>query len=393
MDNFELPKIEARAENYNYDFLDKVIDVRKKLSVDAGYILYDSVSKLDEFIESDKSKMLFLYGPKGVGKTLNVMLSLRNQILKNPELNPFYITYKLNEQFESLDYRKFANEQEWGNRPKVNGAIDTEKVGENLEDKNLMVLDDIHYKYDDIRFKGHDDKPLVDLLETISEFTMTKRGNKAIFVSEDSLTEQYCQHIKDKRFKDLLYKIGDKQHEVARPDIFSIFEVYGIKTDPYVNDLLSRRYATPRTVLKIAKNFANEQGELKFDALLDASRKRINNISPKGPKRSLLKEEKLFGLTYKEVDKIAKKIAENMNQGKYKYLLTEESIKKNFKRAPLKREKIKRRFGNKNKSHVKIVDETKYKLYLYAPVIMALDHEFQGEEISYYQHLINIVCE
>jgi len=342
--------LDMRAENYSRADLDHLLDFKSE-----SYENYsDTTGQLIDRLRNNYRDPILLYGGRGCGKTMAILLALRYCISHDHKDGvtgadrtiPIHIIYKRRGEFEILERARIASEDEWGDRPRREGVVLEGEHREVFDGMNVVVIDDIHYAYDDVRYEGHKDKHLVDLLETALELSAS--GCKVILVSEDSLSPTYCAYLKDERFEKILASLGitpaftkeywdlersSINYPIIPPDPQYILDIHDIKSDPYVVDFFERNHSTPRTIVDLAQRFGTND-RLVYTDLVHAAQKRINRVSPKGRGRLLLgaDAERLVGLKHLEFRWVVRKLAtdgvdlrgETVRPGKVYNLLSSE---------------------------------------------------------------------
>lgn len=207
------------------------------------------IERLHEYFKKETNFPIVVSGPRGIGKTLLIRAALLT--FKNATNVSFYI-YKRNERFELLR-------------------------GHDKESPDFLVVDDLHYVYDDIRFKGKDDIELVKILE--NGIDIASEGKKVIVAAEDVIA---AYPLKNERFLKLLPKITlmsnathDPRIHISRAELGSVCNSYGVDLlDETVRDFLERTYATPRNLVHLIELCA---GELSFERFVEITKERLSS--------------------------------------------------------------------------------------------------------------------
>jgi GTPase SAR1 family protein len=273
-------KLEERAENHNYEDL-------KELKVENRVI----TNLVRDYISSQTTYPIFLLGPRGSGKTFNIMKALSKELNENKDFIPVVFTYQPGGPSEVLEPLKLASKDVWGERYSILQSCRTDE--DFMNNSTLVVYDDIHYRFGDV-LKGREDPS--NLSNQLSKvLKQAKNGKKVILISEDPLIayieELYRQGFDQEilnQFDEISLQLGQyprtqnttyeelqkfrqKMNYIAfwevpplgPKDIRNILEDYNIKIDEQTAHFLHFFSSNPRFYLKLAKAIGKNEISMK----------------------------------------------------------------------------------------------------------------------------------
>ncbi len=267
-------ELRERSEHYSSRELQIIERWNEKV-----FTLHD-MERIYQYIEKDIKRPFLLFACKGTGKTLNTILAIRKAKRECINIKPRYIVYKQNQKLQEMKGSTF--ELTTNTKNTEENSYITPDWDDIFTDGNIVVIDDVHYFYDAIRYNNISDKPLVDLFERAIEFS--KRGNKVIFISEDVISKEYCEYIKDERFLKLLPYISHTYHDSYEQMVYGAYELKSFSgmavlslyshlgRDKWVEELLSGISINPRSVVKLIK-LCNYQ--IDFKVLMSIAKARL----------------------------------------------------------------------------------------------------------------------
>jgi hypothetical protein len=195
-----MPKLEERAENHSYEDL-------KELKYENWVV----TNLVRYYISSPTNYPIFLLGPRGIGKTFNVLKALSIELNENKEFIPVVFTYPPGGPSEVLDPLKLASRDVWGERYSILQSCRTNE--DFINNSTLVVYDDIHYRFANILKGREDPSNLSNELSKVLE--RAKDGKKVVLISEDPLLayieELYRQGFDReilKQFDEISLKLG-----------------------------------------------------------------------------------------------------------------------------------------------------------------------------------------
>jgi hypothetical protein len=256
--------LKERAEDYNFSELEK-------LRVNSSLTL-----SLEEYLFSSEKRPLFLLGPKGTGKTFNVMKTLRKVIQKKEDFLPAMFIYKRRNVLEPLNPIRLAPADVWGKRYLTLQSCLSKR--ELMRVADAIVYDDLHYRCEAIVQGKEDPNTFVNDLELILD--EVERGKKVILISEDPLF-YYAEKLNLRKLDEILPKFGqvpksfdsssleewEKFHEemdylafrevppLTFEDWYLLVEDYRIQLDDPTMNFLYYSSSKPRAFVRFAKLF------------------------------------------------------------------------------------------------------------------------------------------
>jgi len=181
--------LEERAENLDFESLNELSSAQN--------LRY----RLEDYFCSDEKRPIFVLGPKGSGKTFQVMKALSETVYRNKEFVPAMFIFERSKKVELLDPLKIASPEIWGERLELY----SQDRKELLRSSNAIVVDDIHYICEAIVKKEFDPNKLIKFLKGVLDYV--DAGKKAVLVSED-LVNFYTKDLGIKEFDELWPKFG-----------------------------------------------------------------------------------------------------------------------------------------------------------------------------------------
>jgi hypothetical protein len=184
--------LKERAEELNYEEL-------MALSVENSRLQLLLTNYLSEYLRSP----LFLLGPKGSGKTFNIMRFLSKNIKKNEDFLPVMLTYSPPSYKERILHPfSFCSPDAWKVRYDIFSSATKEEL---MEKASIIIYDDIHYRCENIIRGKESVENLVNDLRRI--LNKVKEGGKAILVSED-LLYSYAKTLRSEKLNEILPSFG-----------------------------------------------------------------------------------------------------------------------------------------------------------------------------------------
>ncbi|MEM5843660.1 MAG: hypothetical protein QXX07_00345 [Candidatus Aenigmatarchaeota archaeon] len=254
--------IEERAENLDFATLNELESA-----------LFHFKERLKEYFLSEEKRPLFVLGPKGSGKTFQVMKSLSEVVRENEKLIPTMFIFKEGLGRQILNPLKLAAPEIWKDRLKVYSS-DTKDL---LDLSNVIVVDDIHYVCEAIAKGEYTPEDFLKFLKEILNFVDS--GKKVVLISED-IPSFYTENLKMKEFDDVWPKFGihprsfyktkeewesfsEKIDYLAFREIptytylewCSLIEDYGIFLEESFQQVLYRISPKPRSFVRFVKLF------------------------------------------------------------------------------------------------------------------------------------------
>lgn len=219
-------KLHERAEHLTFEDLEDY----------SGVNVYQ-VKRILEYFGCDEKYPYIICGARGTGKTLTAMLAC-----KESGKDAVLIKYQDNKTFEVVCL----------NQQKRFRSID-----EIMDDGDIIVLDDVHYIYDDIRFFGLDADYLLTLLEKMVNYA--KNGGRVIIISEDIFIKEMGHYLEVNRYGLLFPYLENKAliQYVERMNLMNILSNYGV-TDYLLKDFLKRINTNPRGVVRLLSKLGEE---------------------------------------------------------------------------------------------------------------------------------------
>ena len=260
--------LQERAEDFDFEALKAV------------YLPNNSFkNRLLEYLLSDEKEPRFILGPKGVGKTLNVLLSLSEAIVSKPEFLPVMFIYKDRNRLEHLNPDRLASQEIWKGRYQTLKSCSSKE--ELMQKANAIVYDDLHWIFEAMVEGRIEPQVIIEDLKRI--LFEVNQGKKAILISESPLN-LYNDILNIKELSELLPKFGqypksldrmnleeqrkimDEMHyiaqlEVPKPsfeDWKQLFNIYCVDADEEVRNLLYNSSTYPRAFIKFMKLFQSK---------------------------------------------------------------------------------------------------------------------------------------
>jgi len=208
------------------------------------------VSRIIEYFNSDEPSPYIVCGSRGTGKTLTTMLAC-----KDSGKDSVLIKYQDNKDFEVVC---------------LNGQNPSRDLDEIMADGDVIVLDDVHYIYDDIRFFGLDSGYLLSLLEDLVGYA--KKGGRVIIVSEDVFTEQMSEYLDESRYSGVFPFLTNKcmTQYIEKMDLGRILVTYEV--NGLLKKFIENVNTNPRGIVKLLAELGDTRT---FEHLIDLTRHRI----------------------------------------------------------------------------------------------------------------------
>lgn len=209
---------------------------------------WHDVFRVTEYLQKVSRKPLVIAGARGIGKTLIVRAALLEMDMIS---RTKFLIYKKNRMFEEL--------YSCGKNP------------------DILVIDDIHYIYDDYLDGNVSEDEFFEILE--QALLAVKKLKRVIFIAEDTIgaypfkSMRFAEICKD---IDMLYDSYDEpRYWIQAPNMDTICKTQGlIIQDKPTEDFLKRVVRTPRSLI----NIANTCEDLRFGRLVTVARQRLYNI-------------------------------------------------------------------------------------------------------------------
>ncbi len=213
------------------------------------------VSRIIEYLNSDNNGPILIAGMRGIGKTLTCRAALMLFKEKNPSKTSSFIVYKRNQQFEQLE----------GNKEAL------------FENKDIVIVDDLHYVYDDIRNGIKPESELIDILKKTIEYT--QKGGKAIIIAEDAISAYPIENPEFVQMLPMLELDYWSYHEpriyINMPDTKNLIEIYNINIkDVATQNFINKSHTNPRGIVNLLITCGNE---INYNKLVRIARKRFED--------------------------------------------------------------------------------------------------------------------
>jgi len=252
-----------------------------------------------EFFRSTNFKRKYFMGKKGCGKTMAVLLALNKLLEEDKKVTPLFLMFDRNKKeiyIKSL--LEVVSKKGLGKK--------RTKFYQNLQDyifenSNLLILDDIHYIFEEAIKNKEVLSKFLDVFEKLYEKSC--EGKKVLLISE-TLLFSYAEKIKNKRLDEIIKKFGlyttskhnkeellkdSKQNRIefgnfsefpyfSKQDYFTCLRFYGrFNISFQVGLILYNISSSPRALVKIIKLF-KKYGNLQLSTLYEITHKKLINL-------------------------------------------------------------------------------------------------------------------
>lgn len=272
--------LKTRAEHFGQEDLEEYKDASKH-----------HVNWILDCIKGETNHPILVCGMRGVGKTLAAMLALQKS-----EKPGTLIKYQDNKRFEAISF---------------NGAEKYKTIETIFESDNIIIIDDVHYIYDDIRYFGMPPEYLTNLLEMA--VNRCKKGKPTIIISEDVFTRNYFEGMGEGAYSEIYEGLTHAGHIQIRADMNEICSFYGIKGTFW--EFLRKKETNARGVVRVISCLGGNG----WEDLINHTKMRIRNGATDSQLRKYyetLKEEYGGAGSRISIKKIRECIIRDMLDGK-----------------------------------------------------------------------------
>lgn len=186
-------QLRDRAENYTFREIGSLEILNKELQ-----------NSLEIYLKSNLKHPLLVCGPKGYGKTHNILNLMNRCVKRSKNFIPAVFNYSQNSGIRLIHPYRIASSNEWGR--KLEHFSDFVEAEEILDRANPIVLDNIHYACEDAINGKRKIKYITEFLQNM--LSRVEEGKKFILISENDLSF-YAARIRDVEFDRVLPKLGD----------------------------------------------------------------------------------------------------------------------------------------------------------------------------------------
>lgn len=186
-----ISSLKKRAEDLTSKELEEACPVNLKLIFGLEHYLYEPTYG---------KKLLNLIGPRGSGKTFGLRKAL-NLVIWDRGLIPVMFTYRRGRGMRQIPTSALATRRGWGKNYETARGINDERI----DGADIVVVDEVHYMFDDVCAGKLDADFFVSVLEMALEWA--QRGKRVIISSADSMAA-YSPILRSERFDALLPRFG-----------------------------------------------------------------------------------------------------------------------------------------------------------------------------------------
>lgn len=181
--------LQERAEEYSYEEIEKLEPLHPLF-----------VKQIENYLFSESQRPLVVLAPKGSGKTYACRKALIHYEKSGAEYKPVFLIYKRKRKQQFLEPEKLTRSQAWIE------ACKSSSSEEILEEANIIVYDDFHYRCEDVLEGTYEISALVDELSMLLKAV---GNNKKVILFSNKSLGHYARKIKNEKLDTLLPRFGD----------------------------------------------------------------------------------------------------------------------------------------------------------------------------------------
>lgn len=255
------PNIPLRAEGMGYEEIEKLIPTLK----------YSNI--ILKYVSSPSSEIVEVVGPRGAGKTTNILASFMTLNERDVFASGIYFDV-LSGEIKVFDPRSYISKEELEEKGFIN-----KNQKELINEAKVVAIDNWHYVSDlttDEKTKEIGEKIIDELAErTLEELNKDKK----IIIS----TEEYLKYYKDFTDSENFKELVDYPRiiiEISPPEFEKLCSVYNVKVDEKIKSMWNL-YSdfSARSFVNMINKFGRKSNgiiEVKWEYVINKCRKKID---------------------------------------------------------------------------------------------------------------------